>query len=43
MMFFSPDLLDGFTLIGLITMMSIVVCPLVMWSLTVNLHDEATV
>ena len=33
----TPDLLDGLTVIGLIALMSITICPLLQWVLTVEI------
>ena len=41
-MVFTPDLMDGFTLIGLVALMSVTVCPLLMWTLTFDLEAPAT-
>ena len=41
-MAFTPDLIDGFTLIGLIALMSVTVCPLLMWALTFDLEAPPT-
>ena len=41
-MTFTPDLIDGFTLIGLIALMSVTVCPLLMWALTFGLEGPST-
>ncbi|NET54604.1 MAG: hypothetical protein F6K09_40260 [Merismopedia sp. SIO2A8] len=32
----SPDLVDGLTLIGLISLMAAIICPLFTWVLTAN-------
>ncbi|MEM9217815.1 MAG: hypothetical protein AAGD25_26180 [Cyanobacteria bacterium P01_F01_bin.150] len=39
-MVFTPELIDGLTLIGLITLMSVTVCPLLMWALTFDLEGS---
>lgn len=37
-MIFTPDLIDGLTLIGVIALMSVALCPLLMWVLTYGLE-----
>lgn len=39
-MLFTPDLMDGLTLIGLIALMSVTVCPLLMWALRFDLEGS---
>lgn len=40
-MAFTPDLMDAFTLIGLISIMSVTVCPILMWALTFDLDGSS--
>jgi hypothetical protein len=38
----TTSLVDGFAIIGLVTMMSLVVCPMLLWVLPDRIHPSET-